>query len=208
VSDQLRWARFHLSDGRSDDGARLLTPELLKQMQQPTTTLHGSNLGDGIGISWFLREIDGVRAIGHGGSTNGQFADLLLIPERHFAIVALSNAGPDGIRFNRAVVDWALDAYLGLVDRAPEPLAFDAARAREIAGRYENEVMTLTVDAGAAGLTLEVLLKREARATYKEAQRSPSRSRAIPVRTPSWRQRRLHHHRRRVQRTARLLHAQ
>jgi hypothetical protein len=74
--------------------------------------LRSSNLGDAIGIGWFLRDLDGVRTVGHGGSANGQFAELLTVPERGFAVVALSNAGPDGIPFNQAVVRWALQTYL------------------------------------------------------------------------------------------------
>ena len=169
VADQLRWARFHLGDGRSKSGTRILPAALLQQMQKPTIALRGSNLGDAIGICWFLREIDGVRAVGHGGSTNGQFADLLLVPEREFAVVALSNAGPDGISFNQAVVGWTLENYLGLTDRTPEPTPFNETRTREIVGTYENDVMTLTVARDGAGLRLEVLLKPEARAAYKEA---------------------------------------
>ena len=57
-------------------------------------TLRASALGDAIGLCWFLREVDGVRTVGHGGSANGQFAELLIVPERDFAVVALSNAGP------------------------------------------------------------------------------------------------------------------
>jgi hypothetical protein len=47
-------------------------------------------------IGWFLRDIDGVRTVGHDGSANGQFANLLTVPERGFAVAVLSNAGPDG----------------------------------------------------------------------------------------------------------------
>jgi hypothetical protein len=93
-------------------------------MQQPTVALQGSNLGDAIGIGWFLRDVDGVRTVGHGGSANRQVAELLTEPERGFA-VALSNAGPDGIPFNQAVVRWALQTYLGVIDRDPEPLPYD-----------------------------------------------------------------------------------
>jgi hypothetical protein len=74
---------------------------LLNRMQEPTVALRGSALGNAIGLSWFLRDVDGVRAIGHGGSANGQFAELLIMPERNFAVVALSNAGPDGIPVTR-----------------------------------------------------------------------------------------------------------
>jgi CubicO group peptidase (beta-lactamase class C family) len=164
AADQLRWARFHLGDGRTQGGVRVLPAELLQRMQQPTVALRASNLGDAIGIGWFLRDIDGVRTIGHGGSANGQFAELLLVPERDFAVVALANAGPDGIPCNQAVVRWALQTYLQVTERDPQPLALDEARAREIVGRYENEVMTLTIDSDEAGLLLEVLMKPEIRA--------------------------------------------
>jgi len=122
VSDLIRWARFHLGDGRAGDGERILPAEMLHRMREPTVALRGSSLGDAIGICWFLRDIGGVRTAGHGGSANGQFADLLTVPERDFAVVALSNQGPDGIPFNHAVIRWALQAYLGVTDRDPEPI--------------------------------------------------------------------------------------
>ncbi|GAC1639200.1 MAG: hypothetical protein NVS4B2_28600 [Chloroflexota bacterium] len=164
VADQLRWARFHLGDGRGESGHRVLTAEALHRMQEPTAALRGSNLGDAIGIGWFLRDVDAVRTIGHGGSANGQFAELLIVPERSFAVVALSNAGPDGIPFNQAVVRWALQAYLGVTDRDLEPLPADPARAGEVVGSYENDVMTLTIDTVGTGLRLEVLIKPQIRA--------------------------------------------
>ncbi len=133
-------------------------------MQAPTAELRASRLGDAIGIGWFLREVDGVRTVGHGGSANGQFAELLIVPERNFAVMSLSNAGPDGIPFNQAVVRWALEHYLGIIDRDPEPIPFDAARAEVLVGTYENQVMTLTVDTVGANLRLEVLMKPEIRA--------------------------------------------
>jgi hypothetical protein len=109
-----------------------------------------------------------VRAAGHGGSANGQFADLLLVPERGFAVVTLCNQGPDGIPFNQAVIRWALRKYLGITDRDPEPLPFDEARAREVAGSYQNEAMTFTIAIAGAGqrtgLRMEVRIKPEIRA--------------------------------------------
>jgi CubicO group peptidase (beta-lactamase class C family) len=164
VADQLRWARFHLGDGRGERGVRVLPAEVLARMRQPTVALRGSTLGDAIGIGWFLREVDGVHTVGHGGSANGQFAELLTVPERGFAVVALANGGPDGIPCNQAMVRWALQAYLGVVDRDAQPLPYDEARAREVVGGYENEVMAATISTDGAGLTLEVLIKPEIRA--------------------------------------------
>jgi CubicO group peptidase (beta-lactamase class C family) len=164
VSDLIRWARFHLGDGRAGQGERILPAEMLHRMKEPTVELRGSSLGDAIGICWFLRDIGGVRTVGHGGSANGQFAELLTVPERDFAVVALSNAGPNGIPFNQAAVRWALSTYLGVVDKDPEPLPYDQALAREVAGAYEIDAMTLTITDDGSGLTLEVLIKPEIRA--------------------------------------------
>ena len=108
--------------------------------------------------------MDDVRTVGHGGSGNGQFADLLIVPERDFAVVTMSNAGPDGIPCNQAVLRWALKTYLGVTDRDPEPLPYDEARAREIVGSYENDAMTFTVARDGAGLRLEAVIKPEIRA--------------------------------------------
>jgi CubicO group peptidase (beta-lactamase class C family) len=169
VADLLRWARFHLGDGRATSGTRVLPTSVLNQMKEPTAELRASTLGDAIGICWFLRDVDGVRTVGHAGSANGQFAELLTVPERNFAVASLSNASPGGIPFNQAVVSFALEHYLGLVDREPEPIPFDAAQAQEIAGTYANAMMTFTVDTVGARLRLALRIKPEIRATAEKA---------------------------------------
>jgi CubicO group peptidase (beta-lactamase class C family) len=158
VSDLLRWARVHLGAG---DG--VLPAEALHRMKEQTVALRGSTLGDAFGICWFLRDVDGVRTIGHGGSGNGQFAELLIVPERDFAVVSLANAGPDGHLFNQAVVRWALERYLGVVDRDPEPAPYDETRARQVVGRYEIDAMNLDIATDGPRLTLAVGIKPEIR---------------------------------------------
>jgi CubicO group peptidase (beta-lactamase class C family) len=175
VADLLSFARFHLGDGRAASGTLVLPTPVLQQMKEPTAKLQASNLGDAIGLGWFLRDVNGVRTVGHAGSANGQFAELLLVPERNFAVVSLSNASPGGIPFNQAVVSFALENYLGLVDRDREPIPFDAARAKEIVGTYANAMMTFTVDTVGAGLRLALQIKPEIRAAAeKEPPPDPS----------------------------------
>ena len=164
LSDQLRFARFHVGNGRAESGERVLPAELLDGMKEPTVELRGSSLGDAFGICWFLRDVDGVCIVGHGGSANGQFTELLTVPERDFAVVSMSNAGPHGITFNQTVVRWALENYLGVVDRDPEPLPYDEGRAREFVGRYENDAMDLNITIVGAAITLAVDIKPEIRA--------------------------------------------
>ena len=163
VADLLRWARFHLGDGRAESGEQVLPALALHLMQEQTVDLRASTLGDGLGISWFLRDIDGVRTVGHGGSSNGQFAELLLVPERNFAVVSLSNAGPNGIPFNQDVVTWALEHYLGLVEPDAEPLPYDDTRAREIVGTYDMDSMSVAIATDGEQLTLAVGIKPEIR---------------------------------------------
>jgi CubicO group peptidase (beta-lactamase class C family) len=164
VSDLVRWARFHLGDGRADNGTSVLPTEALHRMQRPTVELRSSTLGDALGICWFLRDMGGVATIGHSGSSNGQFADLLIVPERNFAVVVTSNAGPDaGLALNHAVVQWVLEHRLGLVEHHPEPMPYDPVRTAEVAGSYENEIMRVVVADNGSGLTVECLIKPEVR---------------------------------------------
>jgi len=168
VADQLRFARFHLGDGTTETGQRLLSADTLTAMRRRTVELAGSSLGDGFGICWFLRPVGDERAFGHTGSSNGQFADLQMIAERGFAVTVMSNAGPDsGLQLNEAVARWAMEHYLGVVERDPEPLPYDAEQARRVAGHYENEFMTITVDNTGTGLTMACAIKPEVRAAME-----------------------------------------
>lgn len=90
VRDLLRYARFHLGDGRCDGDTRLLSPESMSQMQSPQVILWGNEAS---GLSWGIDEIDGVRQISHGGGTVGQVTLLALIPGQGFATAVLTNAG-------------------------------------------------------------------------------------------------------------------
>jgi CubicO group peptidase (beta-lactamase class C family) len=152
ASDQLKWARVHLSD------------DSLRRMREPTVTLRASTLGDALGIAWFLRDVDGVRTIGHGGSANGQFAELLIVPERNFAVVVAANAGPNGIPFNQEVVRWVLEHYLGVLDRDPEPLPYDEAQARDVVGNYGIDAMTCDITTDGEILAMAVRIRPEIRA--------------------------------------------
>lgn len=110
VRDQLTYARFHLGDGTTQSGDRLLAAETLPQMHAP---LHAANLGREMGLSWLLKRIDGVPIVMHGGATNGQLSAFLLVPSRDFAITVLTNAEQGGILHDKAV-NWALERYLRL----------------------------------------------------------------------------------------------
>jgi CubicO group peptidase (beta-lactamase class C family) len=181
-ADQIAWARFHLGDGRASDGTRLLGRELLERMQRPTVETPGSALGDAIGISWMLRDLDGVRLVSHGGDTIGHHAELVLVPDLDFAITSLTNCGPNGPQLNEELVRWALEAYLGVIDRDPEPIALSEAELAQYTGTYETVAVIGRVSVDGGGLLLEVEIKPEALAQLVEAgQEAPERRRAYPL---------------------------
>ena len=180
--DLLTWARFHLGDGTADDGTRLLSRELLERMKEPTISMKGSALGDYVGISWLLRDIDGVRIVGHGGSTNGQYSDFLMVPERGFAFSSMSNCGPNGSQLNHELSQWALEHYLGLVEKDPEPILLSEEALAAYVGRFETiaAIADITADAGRLLVTVEV--KPEMRAALSEAgEEVPEEQPPIPL---------------------------
>lgn len=158
AADQLAWARFHLGDGRAADGTRVLSKELLDLMKQPTVDMQGSALGDYVGISWLLKDIEGVRLVSHGGTTNGQHSAFVMVPERDFAFIAMTNCGPNGPQLNGELEKWALETYLGLVEPEPVPLALDEAALAQYAGEFETIAarVRLTVDAGKLWAQVEI----------------------------------------------------
>jgi CubicO group peptidase (beta-lactamase class C family) len=145
ASDQIRWARFHLDHGRTLDGVQLVGSALIDRMQEPTVHAPGSNLGDAVGISWLLGEVGGERVVRHGGATIGQLSAFQMIPDRGYAFVALTNAEPNGLRFNAKLSAWALATYLGLEATDPVTESRPADALAPFAGVYGTFATTLTV---------------------------------------------------------------
>lgn len=131
--DQLRYARFHLGDGRAADGTRLLEEPSLAMMKQSRAAAGG--LASEVGLAWLLETRDGARIVKHGGSVNGQMSAFLTVPEQGFAITVLTNASR-GTEAHRDVVEWALSEIVGL--RAPErpEVRKSAGELEEYAGIY------------------------------------------------------------------------
>ncbi len=162
--DQIAWARFHLGDGTGPDGTHVLSKQLLDLMKQPTYEIAGSALGDAVGISWFLRDVDGVLVVGHGGDVIGQHAEFVMVPERDFAVAVLTNSDGGGSQLKDLAVKYALEAFLGLIDKDPEPISLGDEALAPYVGTYETVAAVATISAVAGGLVLNVEIKPEARA--------------------------------------------
>lgn len=168
AGDQVAWIRFHLGDGRTPDGKRLLSRELLARMREPTADMVGSALGDHVGISWLLRDVDGVRLVSHGGTTIGQHSDFVMVPERDFGITLLTNCGPNGPQFNEEVRRLALSEYAGVVERDPEPMLVGENELAPYVGTYATLAVVCRITAEGGRLLARTEIKPEVLAELGE----------------------------------------
>ncbi len=145
--DQMRYARFHLGDGTTASGERLLAAETMATMQSPQCA---ANLDRQMGLSWMLRDMAGTPTVLHGGATNGQQSAFVMAPSRRFAITVLTNADEGNI-LHDAVVAWAMERYLGLVAPKDDYAQPDVAALVAYTGLYKARLshLELTVQDGA-----------------------------------------------------------
>jgi CubicO group peptidase (beta-lactamase class C family) len=169
AADQIRWARFHLGDGTASDGTRLLSSESLKRMQEPTVSMPGSAIGDHVGISWLLRDVDGTRLVTHGGTTHGQHSEFVMVPEHRFALISMTNCGPNGPQFNDQLLKWALQEYVGVTLAEPVPVHLSDEELARYVGTYETIVMLCDVTARDGQLVVNLRIKPEMVETLREA---------------------------------------
>lgn len=149
VENLLRYAEFHLGDGTSVSGERLLSRASLESMRTARIRKNGST--DEMGLGWHLRSLNGVLTAQHGGTLGGHCLHVQLVPERDLCFAILTNHS-DGWRLNEDVATAILDRYEGLalapgqltggnrggnerMTRHAEPLATQPALA-EYVGRY------------------------------------------------------------------------
>ena len=142
AADQLRWARFHLGDGRAPDGTPLLSPEALTAMRSeagPGGTLVTELTG--MGVSWMLRPTaQGVHVLQHGGHWPGQVSGLLLVPGHEFALTLLTNSESGNLLVNDLFArDWALRLFTGLANLPAAVRRLSAAELAPYLGGYTTQ---------------------------------------------------------------------
>jgi len=154
VGDQMRWARFHLGDGRAPDGSRLLSEASLKAMQSrpgPGGTLIVEL--DGMGVAWMLRpSAEGVQIVQHGGSGAGQPSGFVMVPSKGFALTVLTNSDGGAQLISELFYDdWALRRFAGVSNLPASPMTLSADQLSPYEGRYVGEDIS---EAGNKGTTV------------------------------------------------------
>ncbi|HRW08687.1 MAG TPA: hypothetical protein P5121_26470, partial [Caldilineaceae bacterium] len=156
VNDMLDYAQFHLERGRTKEGKQWLQAATVDAMQRPLAK--AGAMASHVGISWLLNEINGIWTVSHGGATNGQIAQLLLVPSRAFALVILTNANR-GRELTRDLSKWALVHLLDLATPEPLPQPMASEGLQPYTGYYQAQLSDVAVSAGEQGLLLQVIPK-------------------------------------------------
>jgi CubicO group peptidase (beta-lactamase class C family) len=133
VVDQLRYARFHLGDGSTSSGERLLSSDTMADMQSVHAEAVG--LARGVGLPWLIGSVGGLKTISHSGGMNGQISDFTLVPERDFAISVFTNSDTGGLLCGD-VVRWTFERLLGAGDEEPTAISLSPEQLEEYTGQY------------------------------------------------------------------------
>jgi CubicO group peptidase (beta-lactamase class C family) len=156
VGDLLKYAAFHMGDGTNAEGERVISPAALSEMQ----TAQAPKLGaDGaIGLTWHIDDVGPVHTMSHGGATVGQIAQLVMVPERDFALAIVTNANT-GRRATGEIVDKALELYLNVADEEPEAMPLSPAQLEAYVGVYSRPFADIKVTLEDGELLMQQILK-------------------------------------------------
>ncbi len=157
MKDLLRYALFHLGDGRAEDGTRLLTPQSLSLMHSPQVTVREQ---ESWGLAWgIVDDIEGARQVRHGGGTKGQISLLVLVPEHGLAMAIMTNADRGNLIADE-VRRWVLMELLGLDAPRAKPIEAGETELAQYAGHYRGYYMDLDLGILGGKLVGQVTYKR------------------------------------------------
>ena len=156
VHDQLKYARFHLGDGTTETGERLLSKETMILMQTAHAT--AGSLANEVGISWLLNNVAGEKLVMHGGRTNGQLSAFMLIPDHNFAITVLTNSDLGGELY-REITQWAFNQFLDLDEAGSEWREVPTSALATYAGLYTAALNDIELRVQGNGLLLQSIPK-------------------------------------------------
>jgi len=106
AGDLMRFGLFHMSGGQAAGGKRVMSPRIVRLMQEPVSHPPKGFLADGWSLGWMLFDRGGTKVCGHAGGHTGQGSDFWFLPDRPrpggAALVVNSNARA----FYGEVLEW------------------------------------------------------------------------------------------------------
>jgi len=152
----LKYAAFHMGDGTSANGQRVLTAASVRQMRSPIVAKAGTD--SSMGLTWHLARAGQRDVVEHSGGTNGQISLLRLVPDRQFAFTIVTNAA-GGSNMVPVVGRAVMEAYMGVPNVLPPLVAVDASALAEYAGTYRRQFADVVVTVDGDALSFRTIPK-------------------------------------------------
>ena len=150
IRDLLSYGEFHLRSGANAAGKRVMKRDTIERMRKPLVDAGGRGK---MGISWFVRDLSGLVACGHGGATHGQEAALHFMPGKDFAVALLVNSGSGG-NLTDALLGWAAELWFGAAAAKPAQIEAGPGLVEEAAGRYDLPISAFELKPRKGGLSV------------------------------------------------------
>ena len=121
ASDVAAWLKFHLSEGRSADGTRLVSVRNLRETHTPQNIIRLEGLPRllnpdtvqlSYGMGWLVYDHRGKKVISHGGLVDGFRTQITFLPDENLGIAVLANL--HDTRVNAALTNTLIDLYCEL----------------------------------------------------------------------------------------------
>jgi CubicO group peptidase (beta-lactamase class C family) len=154
MKDQLRYARFHLGNGTSQQGAPILSHASIIAMQTPQGP---ATCNFDQGLAWRIRDVGGIRHVFHGGVTFGQVSAFTLVPERQFAF-ALATNSMNGRLLARDVARDLILRFFGIDEPEPSEIDRDHSQLIQYCGRYSSTLTDLEISLDDGKLMMQPLV--------------------------------------------------
>jgi hypothetical protein len=92
-----------------------------------------------------------------------------MVPEKRFALISMTNSGPNGPLLNHTLQEWALEHFLGVVDADPEPVPRTSEQLARFLGTFETVAAVCEMTEHQGGLEASIRIKPATAALLREA---------------------------------------
>ena len=140
AGDLVRFARMFLREGKSEEGAQVISATGARTMHTPQVTLPSRVLAQKWCTGPYWKEWDGFGIYGHSGTNTGGSSMLLWCPEVNVAIATISNVANQGYPFADKIFSTVFPEVFGIrKPAAPDPSKVERVNVElgRFTGRFE-----------------------------------------------------------------------
>jgi CubicO group peptidase (beta-lactamase class C family) len=150
-AELLRFVQKHLNDGELDD-VRIISAESAREMRAKQTD---AGPFESWGLGWGRVEFGAETAVRHSGATNGFTAGLIVMPDRQFALVILTNHDMGG-NAHTMIIRESIERWFGLEWPGAPVISLPLAELESRSGTYTHRLADYCLRAVPDGFEVSV----------------------------------------------------